>query len=259
MPDGAAARARARVVLTNYELQCKSRLSFGAAPSHRSRRVCPVRRSTNRAQPKRRGDVASGCSHARRGAVRALYVLRRALRALLGGCGEGCASPRRAALSPEPEEAASWSEVSAFARPRDGPQDAHGPASASTQLLVVYLVRRAIVGLPARTGGCALLRKVRSERPAQPLTHSLSASRSRAARAVLEVEAYWSARTVRSARAAAREGAGGQPWASHRPGAPRKAAVGERAVNTCWKRYRRLARASTLLTAALSASPAHCF
>jgi hypothetical protein len=64
---------------------------------------------------------------------------------------------------------------------------------------------------------------------------------------------------VRTARAAAREGAGGQPWVSHRPSAPRKAAVGERAANTFWKRYRRLARASTLLTAALSASPAHCF
>jgi hypothetical protein len=210
MPGGAAARARAGVVPANYELQCKSRISFGAIPCHRSRRVCPVRHSTNRAQTKRRGDVASGCSHARCGAVRALYVLRRALRALLGGCGERCASPRRAALSPEPEEAASWSEVSAFARPRDGPQDAHGPASASTQLLVVYVVRRAIVGLPARTEGCALLRKVRSERPAQPHTHSLSASRSRVARAVLEVEAYWSARTVSAARAAAREGAGGR-------------------------------------------------
>ena len=181
MPDGAAARARAGVVPANYELQCKSRISFGAAPSHKSRRVCPVRRSTNRAQTKRRGNVASGYSHARRGAVRALYILRRALRALLGRCGEGCASPRRAALSPEPEEAASWSEVSAFARPRDGPQDAHGPASASTRLLVVCLVRRAIVGLPERTGGCALLRKVRSECPAQPHTHSLSASRSRVA------------------------------------------------------------------------------
>jgi hypothetical protein len=161
MPDGAAATARAGVVPANYELQCKSRISFGAIPSHRSRRVCPVRHSTNSAQTKRRGDAASGCSHARCGAARALYVLRRALRALLGGCGEGCASPRRAALSPEPEEAASWSEVSDFARPRDGPQDAHGPASASTRLLVVYVVRRAIVGLPARTGGCALLRKVR--------------------------------------------------------------------------------------------------
>jgi len=258
MPDGAAATARAGVVPANYELQCKSRISFGATPSYRSRRVCPVRHSTNSAQTKRRGDAASGCSHARCGAARALYVLRRALRALLGGCGERCASPRRSELAPEPEEAASWSEVSAFARPRDGPQDAHGPASASTRLLVVYLVRRAIVGLPERTGGCALLRKVLSERTAQPLAHLLSTSRGRVARAVLEVEAYWSARTVRTARAAAREGAGGQPWASHRPGAPRKAAVGERAANTCRARHRRLARASTLFTAALSASPAHC-
>ena len=166
MPDGAAARARAGVVPANSELQCKSRISFGAAPSHRSRRVCPVRNSTNRAQTKRRGDAASGFSHARRGAARALYALRRALRALLGGCGEGCASPRRATLSPEPEEATSWSEVSAFAQPRDGPQYAHGRGAASARLLVVYLVRRATVGLPARTGGCALLRKVRSERPA---------------------------------------------------------------------------------------------
>ena len=209
MPDGAAARARAWVVPANSELQCKSRISFGAAPSHRSRRVCPVRHSTNSAQTKRRGDAASGVSHARRGAARALYVLRRALRALLGGCGEGCASPRRAALSPEPEEAASWSEVSAFARPRDGPQDAPGRGAASTRLLGVSLVWRAIVCLPARTGGCALLRKVRSERPAQPLARLLSTSRSRVARAVLEVEAYWSARTVSTARAAPREKAGG--------------------------------------------------
>jgi hypothetical protein len=137
MPGGAAARARARVVLANYELQCKLRLSFGAAPSHRSRRVSPVRHSTNCAQTKRRGDTASGVSHARRGAARALQVLRRALRALLGGCDEGCASPLRAALSPEPEEAASWSEVSAFAQSRDGPQYAHGRGAASTRLLVV--------------------------------------------------------------------------------------------------------------------------
>jgi len=54
---------------------------------------------------------------------------------------------------------------------------------------------------------------VRSERPAQPLARLLSTSCSRAARAVLELEAYWSVRTVRTARAAAREGAGGQPWA----------------------------------------------
>jgi hypothetical protein len=63
--------------------------------------------------------------------------------------------------------------------------------------------------MPARTGGCALLRKVRSERTAQPLARLLSTSRSRVARAVLEVEAYWSARTVSAARALAREGAGG--------------------------------------------------
>jgi hypothetical protein len=72
------------------------------------------------------------------------------------------------------------------------------------------LARRAIVGLPARTGGCALLRKVRSERPAQSLACLLFTSRSRVARAILEVEAYWSARTVSAARAAARERAGGR-------------------------------------------------
>jgi len=137
MPDGAAARARAGVVTANSDLQCKLRLSFGATQSHRSKRVYPVRHSTNRGQTKRRGDTASGVSHARRSAARALQVLRRALRALLGGCDEGCASPLRAALSPEPEEAASWSEVSAFAQSRDGPQYAHGRGAASSRLLVV--------------------------------------------------------------------------------------------------------------------------
>ena len=237
MPDGAAARARAGVVPANYELQCKSRISFGAAPSHRSRRVCPVRPSENRARTRCWSDAASVVSHARCGAARALYVLLRALRALLGGCGEGCSSRRRAELASEPEEAASWSEVSAFAWPRDGPQDAHGPASASTRLLVAYLLRRATVGQPARTGGCALLRKVRSERPAQPLAYLLSTSRSRVARAVLGIEVYWSAHTVSAARVALREGGGGrgQAGAPHRRGTPRKAAVGERAASTCWK------------------------
>ena len=210
MPDGAAARARAGVVPANYELQCKSRISFGAAPSHRSRRVCPVRPSENRARTRCWSDAASVVSHARCGAARALYVLLRALRALLGGCGEGCSSQRRAELASEPEEAASWSEVSAFAWPRDGPQDAHGPASASTRLLVAYLLRRATVGQPARTGGCALLRKVRSERPAQPLAYLLSTSRSRVARAVLGIEVYWSAHTVSAARVALREGGEGR-------------------------------------------------